>query len=228
MKYLVIGLGNLGRALAENLSQIGNEVIGIDKDLSRVEAVKQSISGSVCMDSTDKEALRTLPLGEMDAIIVTFGKDFGTSVQTAALLKSLDAGKLIVRAISPIHETVIRAIGVSEIITPEQDFSAFYASTSLLGGLFKQWYKVTDTHHIYRIKTPAALVGQPLGTVRMEENFNLKLVAIERARETRNLIGIRQTDYRVIERLSDDLTLEEKDLLILFGRKEALNRLATL
>lgn len=228
MKYLVIGLGNLGRAIAENLSQIGNEVIGIDKDLNRVDAVKQSISGAISMDSTDKEALRTLPLGEMDAIIVTFGKDFGTSVQTVALLKSLDSGKLIVRAISSIHETVIRAIGVNEIITPEQDFSAIYASMSLLGGLFKQWYKITDTHHIYKIKTPADLAGQQLGTINMEENFNLKLVAIERPQEVRNLIGLKQTEYQVIEHPSDDLTLEAQDLLILFGRKEALNKLATI
>ena len=27
MKYLVIGLGNLGRAIAESLTRIGNEVI---------------------------------------------------------------------------------------------------------------------------------------------------------------------------------------------------------
>ena len=30
MKYLVIGLGNLGRAIAESLTRIGNEVIGVD------------------------------------------------------------------------------------------------------------------------------------------------------------------------------------------------------
>ena len=102
----------------------------------------------------------------MDAIIVTFGKDFGTSVQTVALLKSLDAGKLIVRAISSIHETVIRAIGVSEIITPEKDFSTMYTSQASLGGLFRHWYKVTDTEHLYKIKTPATLVGQTITKTR--------------------------------------------------------------
>ena len=35
MKYLVIGLGNLGRAIAKDLTRVGNEVIGVDmKDLS--------------------------------------------------------------------------------------------------------------------------------------------------------------------------------------------------
>ena len=113
MKYLVIGLGNLGRAIAKDLTRVGNEVIGVDMDLHRVDMLKNDIAGAIALDSTDKEALSTLPLSEMDAIIVTFGKDFGTSVQTVALLKRLDAGKLIVRAISSIHETVIRAIGVN-------------------------------------------------------------------------------------------------------------------
>ena len=166
MKYLVIGLGNLGRAIAKDLTRVGNEVIGVDMDLHRVDMLKNDIAGAVALDSTDKEALSTLPLSEMDAIIVTFGKDFGTSVQTVALLKSQDAGKLIVRAISSIHETVIRAIGVSEIITPEKDFSTMYTSQASLGGLFRHWYKVTDTEHLYKIKTPATLVGRFRGEFR--------------------------------------------------------------
>ena len=44
MKFLVIGLGNLGRAIAENLTRIGDEVIGVDLNLHKVEAVKQTIS----------------------------------------------------------------------------------------------------------------------------------------------------------------------------------------
>ncbi len=42
MKFLVIGLGNLGRANAENLTRIGDEVIGVDLNLHKVEAVKQT------------------------------------------------------------------------------------------------------------------------------------------------------------------------------------------
>lgn len=225
MKYLVIGLGNLGRAIAENLTRIGNEVIGIDFNLHKVDAVKQSISGSICLDSTNKDALNTLPLIEMDAIFVTFGKDFGTSVQTVALLKSLDAGRLIVRSISPIHETVIRSIGVAEIITPEQDYAATYASQSLLGSLLQQCYQVTDTHFLYKIKTPVALVGQTLLTINFQENFGVRLVGIERSKEIRNLIGIKQTQYSVIDPLANELEIKAEDILILFGRMEVLHKL---
>ena len=220
MKYLVIGLGNLGRAIAKDLTRVGNEVIGVDMDLHRVDMLKNDIAGAIALDSTDKEALSTLPLSEMDAIIVTFGKDFGTSVQTVALL--------IVRAISSIHETVIRAIGVSEIITPEEDFSTMYTSQASLGGLFRHWYKVTDTEHLYKIKTPATLVGQTIKNIDFEENFGIHLVAIERPYEKKNLIGLTQTEYKVISRISEELVIEADDLLILFGKMELLNKIANI
>lgn len=226
MKYLVIGLGNLGRAIAENLTRIGNEVIGVDINPHKIEMVKDTISGAVSLDTTDKEALNTLPLNEMDAIFVTFGKDFGISIQTAALLKSLDVNKIIVRGISPLHETVIRSIGVAEIITPEDDFAGMYASQSLLGELFKHWYKVTETHHLYKIKTPPAFVGQTLQTLNLEENFGVRLVGIERPEQVRNLIGLTQTRYSVINIITADLTIQEGDLLILFGKMEVLHKLA--
>lgn len=226
MKYLVIGLGNLGRAIAENLTRIGNEVIGVDCDPHKIEAVKHTLSGAIGLDTTDQDALSTLPLNEMDAIFVTFGKDFGSSIQTVALLKNLDVDKLIVRGISPIHEAVIRSIGVAEIITPEADFAGMYASQSSLKELFKQWYKVTETHHLYKIKVPASFVGQTLQTINLEENFGMRLVGIERPRTERNLIGLKQTRYSVINKITEDLKIEEGDLFILFGKMEMLHKLA--
>lgn len=43
MKYLVIGLGNLGRAIAKDLTRVGNEVIGVDMDLHRVDIDRKSV-----------------------------------------------------------------------------------------------------------------------------------------------------------------------------------------
>lgn len=225
MKYLVIGLGNLGRAIAESLTSIGDEVIGVDMNPHKTDAVKHTIAGAVSLDTTDEDALNTLPLNEMDAIFVTYGKDFGVSIQTVALLKNLEANRLIVRRISPIHEAVIRSIGITEIITPENDFADMYASQSRLGELFKQWYKVTETHHLYKLKAPSTFVGQTLQTINMEENFGIRLAGIERPQEERSLIGLKQMRYSVIDKITPDLTIEKDDLLILFGKMEALNRL---
>ncbi|MCD7915376.1 MAG: TrkA family potassium uptake protein [Tannerellaceae bacterium] len=228
MKYLVLGLGNLGRAIAENLVRIGHEVIGVDKDMHRIDNVKQTISAAVCLNSTDKEALNTLPLNEMDAIFITYGKDFGISIQTVALLKNLGIEQLIVRSISPIHEAVIRAIGVKEIMTPEEDYAAIYASQSMLGDLFKHWYRITDTHHIYEMVTPRTFVGQKISNIRFEENFDVRLTGIERPQVSKNLLGLKQTHYKVLDKLENDLIIEEGDILILFGKMKVLKKLASL
>ncbi len=228
MKYLVISLGTLGRAIAENLSKIGHEVIGVDLDMHRVESVKETLSGAVCLDSTDKNALTTLPLNEIDATFVSFGKDFGTSIQTVATLKSLQVDKLIVRSISETHETVLRAIGVSEIMTPEQDFANVYASQSILGDLFKEWYKITDTHHIYKMHTPKALNGQKIGNIGFEENFGVHLTGIERPEEKKNLLGLTRKEFTVVTPLTNDIILQPDDILILFGPLDTLKKIAEL
>ncbi|MCD7936946.1 MAG: NAD-binding protein [Tannerellaceae bacterium] len=228
MKYLVISLGTLGRAIAENLSKIGHEVIGVDLDMHRVESVKDTLSGAVCLDSTDKNALTTLPLNEIDATFVSFGKDFGTSIQTVATLKSLQVDKLIVRSISETHETVLRAIGVSEIMTPEQDFAHVYASQSMLGDLFKEWYKITDTHHIYKMNTPKALNGQKIGNIGFEENFGVHLTGIERPEEKKNLLGLTRKEFTVVTPLTNDIILQPDDVLILFGPLDTLKKVAEL
>ncbi len=49
MKYLIIGLGNFGASLAEKLTTQGNEVIGIDTSMNKVDAFKEKISHTICM-----------------------------------------------------------------------------------------------------------------------------------------------------------------------------------
>ncbi|MBP6062053.1 MAG: TrkA family potassium uptake protein, partial [Bacteroides sp.] len=40
MKYIVLGLGDYGRVLSEELASLGHEVIGADISESRVDAIK--------------------------------------------------------------------------------------------------------------------------------------------------------------------------------------------
>ena len=42
MKYIIIGLGNYGHVLAEELSALGHEVIGADVSAGRVDSLKES------------------------------------------------------------------------------------------------------------------------------------------------------------------------------------------
>ncbi len=85
MKYIVIGLGNFGASLAQKLTEQGNEVIGIDIDMTKVEANKEKISHTIAMDATDEFTVAGLPLKDTDIVLVAIGEDQGANIMTTAL-----------------------------------------------------------------------------------------------------------------------------------------------
>ncbi len=225
MKYIVIGLGKLGKVLATSLTSVGHEVIGVDKDMKLVEAAKDMVSETVCMDMEDENAVKTLPLKDADAVYVTFGEDFGSSVSVSAILKQQNTKRIIVRAISPLHETILRAIGINEILTPEYDYSQEYIVRKQLENNIQQWYKVTSTHHLIRIKILSSLVGNIIRSVDFKESFNLELVAVLRPSGKKNLIGQEDKRLEVLENIDENTVFEADDQLVIFGKPNDYNRL---
>ena len=75
-KYVVIGLGQFGEAIARNLSAKGVEVLAIDNNENHIEAIKDDVAMAVTMDATDIRALRTQNIQEADAVVMAIGEDF--------------------------------------------------------------------------------------------------------------------------------------------------------
>lgn len=62
MKFIVLGLGNFGSELSIKLTELGHEVIGVDSNMKRVEFLQDSITHTICMDTTDESAIKSLPV----------------------------------------------------------------------------------------------------------------------------------------------------------------------
>ena len=56
--------------MAEELSALGNEVIGADVNEQRVDALKDKIATAFIIDATDELSLSALPLNDVDLVIV--------------------------------------------------------------------------------------------------------------------------------------------------------------
>src|SRR5690606_26257520 len=121
MKYIVFGLGNFGKALSIRLTELGHEVIGIDNSMAKVEKLKEKITHTICMDSTDKDAVSALPLKDCDGVIVAIGEDEAASLLTTALLKQLNVKRIIGRIVSELQQTVLEAMNIDEYISPETE-----------------------------------------------------------------------------------------------------------
>ncbi|MBK9176994.1 MAG: TrkA family potassium uptake protein [Flavobacteriales bacterium] len=120
MKIAVFGLGNFGKHLSIKLTGMGHEVISIDHDMEKVEAIKSEVSYAVCLESNDPQAMSTLPLSDVDAAVVAIGENEGANIMTTALLVNLKVKRVISRAINPLHEMVLNSMGVTDIVHPRK------------------------------------------------------------------------------------------------------------
>ena len=89
MKYIIVGLGSFGSSLSQKLTAQGNEVIGIDTSMDKIDFLKEKISHTICMDATDEFTVSGLPLADTDIVIVSIGEDQGANIMATAIFKNL-------------------------------------------------------------------------------------------------------------------------------------------
>lgn len=222
MKCIIIGLGNFGIALAQRLTAMGYEVIGVDKEIDKVNGYKDSIKNTICLNLNNEQAARNLPLKDADLNIVTLGKDAGASILTVAILKQNGAKRIIVRAISSLHKTILEAMGISEIIQLEKEYAEFFATrTELSSSIYT--YQISPEYMIYEMKLPTPFIGRKLGDIQLEKDFSLKVIAIK------HYIRDEEKGYlrmEVLETVPNDFIVNSNDVFILFGKRNRFRALA--
>lgn len=223
MKYIVIGLGNFGSTLSISLTEMGFEVIAVDNDMRKVNEFKERITHTICLDSGDKAAMETLPLKDSDAVIVAIGEDFGASVLTTAILKQLGAKKIIGRAISDLHQTVIEAIGVEEIIRPEEESAHRLSKRFQIKGVVDS-FEISEDYNIVETEVPEEYIGKTVQETNFRAEFNLNILTVIRMVKTENIIGQSSLKRKVLGVVTPNTTFEKGDILVIFGNNKDIKR----
>lgn len=213
MKYIILGLGNFGRALAIQLTESGHEVIGVDNNMNKVEQLKEKVTHTVCMDSTDRDAMESLPLQDADAVIVAIGEDEGASLLTTALLKQLNIKRIIGRVVSDLQKTVLQAMNIEEYIMPEED-AAGRLATKLDNHNIVDSFKISDQYSIIETKVPAKYVGLSLKEANLTNKYRVIV-----------LTTIKASDKQASGIANSDTMIETDDILVLFGESQDINKL---
>ena len=216
MKYLIIGLGNFGASLAEKLTLNGNEVIGVDNSMSKVDSLKEKISHTICMDATDNHAVTGLPLKDTDIVIVAIGEDQGANIVVTALLKNLQVKRLISRAINPLHETILQALGVDEIVHPEEETAERWSKKLCLSGLVDS-FELNKEFSIVEVSVPEKYEGQTVKEINFREKYNLLILTTIKNTEVKSIIGKNKTIAKVQGVATPELLLEKDDVLVIYG-----------
>ena len=223
MKYIVVGLGNFGASLAKKLTEQGNEVIGIDTDMNRVENYKEKISHTICMDATDEFTVSGLPLKDTDMVVIAIGENKGANVMATALFKNFQVKRLISRAIEPLHEKVLYAIGVDEIVHPEEESAERWAKKLCLKGVVDS-YELGDDYSIVEVNLPPKYDGKTIKEIGVRENYGLLVLTTISNREEKSLIGKSRNINKVEGVASPNNVLNKNDILVVYGSNDDIKR----
>lgn len=222
MKYIIIGLGNFGASLAEKLTLQGNEVIGVDNSMSKVDNYKEKISHTICLDATDELTVSGLPLKDTDVVIVAIGEAQGANIMVTALLKNLQVNRLISRAINPLHEKVLQAIGVDEIVHPEEETAERWAKKLSYSGVVDS-FELSPDYSIVEVSLPEAFIGKQLQDVGFRKNYNLLVLTTIKKKEIKSIIGKSRSEVNVQGVAFPELILEKDDILVVYGSNKDIS-----
>lgn len=217
MKYIIIGLGNYGHVLSEELSVLGHEVIGADISESRVDSIKDKVATAFVIDATDELSLAVLPLNSVDIVIVAIGENFGASIRVVALLKQKKVQHIYARAIDAVHRSVLEAFNLEKILTPEED--AARSLVQLLDfGTNMEAFRVDSEYYVVKFSVPEKFIGYFVNELNLDEEFHLKLIGLKRANRIENCLGISLTEHSIVNELPENDKIQEGDELVCYGK----------
>lgn len=118
---LVIGLEAFGRAVAEGVMQAGGEVLAVDTEMARVEAVRDRVTVAAHLDAIDEPGLEAVGVREVDVAVVAIRDDFATSVLAVALLRELGVGRVVARARDERERRILELVGATRTVMVEAE-----------------------------------------------------------------------------------------------------------
>jgi trk system potassium uptake protein TrkA len=223
MKFIIIGLGNFGSSIAEKLSSFGHEIIGVDKDMTKVEAYKEKVTHTVCIDCKNEHSVRNLPLKQTDVVIVCIGEDESANIMASAIMKKNNVKRLITRAVSPLHENVLEAMGIKEIIHPEEETADRWAKKITMKGIVDS-FMLSNEYAVIEAIVPERYVGKTLQESGIRNNYEIIVLTTIKESFEKNLLGNLSKSIEVHGIASSSTVLEKDDLLVMYGKLDDINR----
>lgn len=175
---LLIGLGRFGRHIAMKLNELNHQVMAVDKDEDKVDAVLPYVTNAQIGDSTSQEFLASIGVRNFDLCIVAIGDNFQSSLETASLLKDLGAKKVIARAERDVQAKFLLRNGADEVVYPEKQMAVWtairYSSDHIL-----DYIALGDDHAIFEIEVPGNWVGKTIGQLDVRKRYHVSIMAIK-------------------------------------------------
>lgn len=208
--YGIVGLGRFGYALAIELAEAGADLIVLDQSEDKVRELREIIENAYVIKTLDKKSLQESGIQNCDVAVVCIGEHMDTSILTTLNLVSMGIPKVISKATSAEHGTILEKLG-AEVVYPERDMAVRLASR-LETARVLDIIQLSEKINVSKLQIPEKDIGKTVFEVDLRSRFELNIIGIE-------------NNGAVIENVKPDYVFKKDDVLILTGRKEGMLKL---
>lgn len=117
-EFLIVGMGNAGRAAYDKLKSVGKNVVGMDIDPDRIERNLQSGRRVVYGDIQDSELWANIDLGRIKSVMIAMGNQNVKENATKKLRSVGFSGLIYVLTMREEEAEIMRKAGASAISIP--------------------------------------------------------------------------------------------------------------
>lgn len=210
-EFVVIGLGRFGTAVATTLAKYEHNILAIDDDMERVQALSTELPHVMQLDATNIDALRQAGVDNFDTAIVCIGSDFESNVLATVLLNRLGLKRVITKARTQMQKEILLQIGADEVILPELEAGVRLARR-MAADHFVDYLEMSNDVGIVELVSPSSMWGRTLAETNLRQRYQLTAIAVRRGEE---LIVSPSAAFR----------LEPNDFLVVLGRLADAERL---
>ncbi len=207
---LLIGLGRFGKYIAAKLHTMGHQVMAVDINEERVNAVLPYVTNAQIGDSTNEEFLTSLGIRSYDACIVAIGDDFQSSLETAYFLKELGARKVIARASKEMQEKFLLRNGADEVVYPEKQLAAWTAircaSESIL-----DYIELDEEYAIFELTIPSDWNGKSIFELDIRKKYGINILSI-------------RVNGKLNMNITPDTILKREASILVLGHEKAVHK----
>ena len=176
---LLIRLGRFGRHLAMQLSELGHQVMAVDRDEERINECMPFVTNAQIGDSTRMDFLRSLGVGNYDVCYVTISGDFQNSLETTSLLKEY----AVSRTERDVQAKFLLRNGADAVTYPEKQLAKWAAIRYTANHIFS-YIELGEKHAIIEIAVPGSWQGHSISELDIRRKYGVNIPGVKRNDKT--------------------------------------------
>ncbi len=185
IQVCVIGLGQFGSHLARTLVKYGCEVLAIDLNEPRVDAIRDDVHRAIIGDVRSFQMLDSVISQTVDEAVISLGDaNIEPSILCTLHLKKIGVKHILSTAANDDHAQILRAVGASEIIFPERE-TADRTARRVANPNLRDMFSLADEYRIMEVEAPRKMHNRSLAEADLRKKFDLLVLAVRTASERR-------------------------------------------